>query len=411
VDSLFSVEMPDWLSNPEPATDTPAASQPPVAPLDREESLAPVELPSWVQAMRPMEAVISEATSGADDQPEEQEGPLAGLRGVIPGAPIGSSMRPKPITLKLQATSEQQAGAALLEQILGTETSPRALISSSFVASQQVLRWALAGLFLLVLGAVIILGSQNMPLPSAALPAELQSVSNTLESIPENGRVLVVVDYEPSLAGEMEAVGGPLLTHMVSLRHPTLSFLATSPNGPGLVERLLTNTNINRPEGLGYQAGVQYFNLGFLPGGSAGVLGFLESPGRIIPSAGVASLSEYDALLVMSDHAESGRVWVEQLQSQKQSDPALTDQPLLVVASAQAGPLLQPYVSSRQIDGMISGLSEAARYDSAKGVFPGAVRSYWDTFGIGLAMAIALIIIGSLWSVFAGIRARRAEAQ
>jgi hypothetical protein len=410
VDSLFTMEMPDWLSHPEPAADTPVASQPPAASRDSEESLAPVELPSWVQAMRPMEAVISETTS-IEDQPEEKEGPLAGLRGVIPGAPIGSSMRPKPISLKLQATSEQQASAALLEQILGSETSPRTLITSTVVASQQVLRWTVAGIVLLVLSAVIILGSQSMPLPSAALPPAMQSAADALESIPDNGRVLVIADYEPSLAGEMEAVGGPLLTHVVSLRHPTLAFLSTSPNGPGLVERLLTNTNISQPEGLGYQSGVQYFNLGYLPGGSAGVLGFIESPARIIPSAGVASLSEYDAMIVMSDHAESGRVWVEQLQNQKQKDLALAEQPLVMVASAQAGPLLQPYVSSQQISGMVSGLAEAARYDSARGVFPGKVRSYWDSFGIGLAMAIALIVIGSLWGVLAGLRARRAEAQ
>jgi hypothetical protein len=330
---------------------------------------------------------------------------------VIPGAPMGSSIRPKSISLKLQATGEQQASAALLEQILGTETNPRALIGSSFVASQRALRWALAGLFLLVLSAVIVSGSQWMPFPSAALPPELQSASDALESLPQNGRVLIVIDYEPSLAGEMEAVGGPLLTHLVSLRHPTLAFLSTSPNGPGLVERLLTNTNINRPEGLGYQAGLEYFNLGYLPGGSAGVLGFIESPARIIPGAGVGSLSEYDALILMTDHAESGRVWVEQLQNQRQKDTALAAKPLITVASAQAGPLLQPYVASRQINGMVSGLAEAARYDAARGVLPGRVRSYWDTFGIGLAMAIALIVIGSLWSVFAGMRARRAEAQ
>lgn len=411
VDSLFSMEMPDWLSHPQAAAETPAASQPPAASVNSEESLAPVELPSWVQAMRPVEAVISETTTSVEDEPEEKEGPLAGLRGVIPGAPIGSSIRPKPVSLKLQATEEQQSSAALLEQILGTETSPRALISSSFVASQQVLRWALAGLFLLVLSAVIILGSQWMPLPSASLPPEMQAASDALESIPENGRVLIVVDYEPSLSGEMEAVGGPLLTHMVSLRHPTLSFLSTSPNGPGLVERLMTNTNVSKPEGLGYQAGLQYFNLGYLPGGSAGVLGFIESPARIIPASEAASLSEYDALIVMTDHAESGRIWVEQLQNRKQTDPGLAGQPLLMVASAQAGPLLEPYVSSGQINGLISGLSNAARYDSARGVLPGVARSYWDTFGIGLAMAIALIVIGSLWSVFAGIRARRAEAQ
>ncbi len=51
---------------------------------------------------------------------------------------------------------------------------------------------------------------------------------------------------------------------------------------------------------------------------------------------------------------------------EKQLDLALTNQPLFMVASAQAGPLLQPYVSSRQITGMISGLPDAARYEFAQ---------------------------------------------
>ena len=73
-----------------------------------------------------------------------------------------------------------------------------------------------------------------------------------------------------------------------------------------------------------------------------------KDPQPCLPAANVGSFSEYAAVIVMSDHAESGRVWVEQLQNRKQLDPALANQPLLVIASAQAGPLLQPYVSSRQ---------------------------------------------------------------
>ena len=104
VDSLFSVEMPDWLARSEPTADTSASSQTDFPPAGSEESLAPVDLPSWVQAMRPMEAVISETGAGAEDEPEETQGPLAGLRGVIPGMAVGASMRPKAISLKLQAT-------------------------------------------------------------------------------------------------------------------------------------------------------------------------------------------------------------------------------------------------------------------------------------------------------------------
>ena len=103
---------------------------------------------------------------------------------------------------------------------------------------------------------------------------------------------------------------------------------------------------------------------------------------------------------------------MEQLHAQREngSDPALASQPLLVIASAQAGPLLEPYVSSQQITGMISGLGEAARYQASNGGSE-AARLYWDTFGIGLALAIVTIVLGSLWSLFTRVRARRADVE
>jgi hypothetical protein len=404
VDSLFSVEMPDWLSRSEPGTEESVSPQAGASSTESDKSLSPVDLPSWVQAMRPVEAVISETTSSVADQPTETEGPLAGLQGVIPIAPIGSSRRPKAISLKLQASDEQQASAVLLEQILGSETSPRTLITSAVVAPQQWLRWALTGVFLLVLGAVLFLRSQSMPIAASLPVAGMDSLSNAVANIPANAKVLVIIDYEPSLAGEMEAISDSVLDQMAQRSHPNFSFLSTSPNGAALVERLISNTTIN-------QAGSPYLNLGYLPGGATGVLGFIESPKQINPLADVQSFAEYSALVILSDHAESGRVWVEQLQNQKQIDATLANQPLLMVASAQAGPLLQPYLSSGQIAGLISGISDAAKYETKNSLQAGITRSYWDAFGVGLMMSIALIIVGSLWSLFTGIRARRAETK
>jgi len=416
VDSLLSMEMPDWLSRPEPEVAETSQQAPTSIPSmrspDEDETLAPVELPSWVQAMRPVEAVVSDNALTTDEQPAEQEGPLAGLRGLIPMAPIGSAKRPKPLSLKLQASDEQQAGATLLEQILASETSPRTVLAQAAVMPQNALRWALSALLLVVLGSMITLRTQALPV-SPALPEAVSAASSAVASIPENSQVLVVIDYEPALAGEMEATSGPLLDQLVLLRHPRLSFLSTSPNGSALAERLMTNTKINQPSplGLGYNPGEHYFNLGYLPGGASGVLEFVGSPRTAIPSAAVERLSEFSGVIVLTDHAESGRVWVEQLSALKQVDPALTNQPLLVVSSAQAGPLLQPYVSSRQITGMVSGLSDAATYEFINNSRPGIARSYWDTFGVGLMTAIAAITLGSLWSLFTGLRARRAEAK
>jgi Na+-translocating ferredoxin:NAD+ oxidoreductase RnfE subunit len=42
---------------------------------------------------------------------------------------------------------------------------------------------------------------------------------------------------------------------------------------------------------------------------------------------------------------------------------------------------------------------------------PGLARTYWDSFGIGLMMAVLAMVLGSIWNIFMGIRERRAEAE
>jgi len=239
-------------------------------------------------------------------------------------------------------------------------------------------------------------------------------MAGTIQSIPESAPLLVVIDYEPALASEMEASAGPLLDQLIVARSPHLTFISNSPNGSALAERLMTDTKINKstPDGgLGYQLDSDYFNIGYLPGGSAGVHGFVTQPKIIMPALNVNQFSDFAAVIVITDHAESGQVWIEQVQLIEQADPTLANQLLVVVASAQAGPLLQPYVSSKQVNGMISGLSDAARYEFMNGNRPGLARSYWDAFGVGLIMAILAIVLGSLWSLFTSFRARRAAAE
>ncbi|MGE5378395.1 MAG: hypothetical protein ACM3XO_25325 [Bacteroidota bacterium] len=405
VDAIFSQEMPDWLAQTKPVPGEPAEEG--GIHAESGETLTPAELPSWVQAMRPVEAMIAEAGPRLEDQPVERQGPLAGLKGVIPIAVIGSLRRPHPIPLTLQASAEQQASAGILEQILIAETTPRPVVSTPAMASQRNLRWVIAGLLLFVLAAVIVSGTQIMPV-SPVLPAAASNITNVILNVASNAPVLVIMDYQPSLAGEMEAISGPVLDQLVQLRHPYLSFVSTSPSGNALVERLLKNTNISQPDGTGYIAEQNYQNLGYLPGGESGVLAFLQSPPAAIPASRISQFSEYAAILLLTDQAESARTWVEQIDTMKQSDPALAGQPLLAVSSAQTGPMLQPYVSSGQINGLLSGLPVAARYELLNNNRPGTIRSYWDAFGVGMMMAVMLIVLGSLWSVYSGYRARSA---
>lgn len=398
-ETLFGADMPDWLSRtPEGAEATPFDS----ASTAGDESLAPVELPSWVQAMRPVDSAIGDLSASDVDQITEREGPLAGFRGVIPFAPIGSSLRPKALLLKLQATDEHQAGATLIEQIINGESALHSPSKkTAAIASQRMVRWILTGLFIIVLSLVIGSGTQSMPIYASATVNEL---SNHIATLPENPQVLVVIDYEPSLAGELEAAAGSMFEQLAVSRRSTFTFISMTPNGSGLVERLMSNTD------LGYQAGVQYFNSGFLPGGSAGVLGFIENP-RVMPGVNTDAFSNFEAVILMTDNSESSRVWVEQLDVAKGSDPLIASKPLFMVSSAQAGPIMQPYISSGQVDVMISGMPAAVQYEYVNNTRLRTARSYWDAFGIGLTLAIMSIVLGSLWNLFVGIRERRVEAE
>lgn len=411
LDSIFSMEMPEWLSALGPAEAKPSEGG---APLTEGEALAPAELPSWVQAMRPVEAVVPETpVGGTPGAIPEREGPLAGLQGVLPAVPgMIPSGKPKAHAIRLQATEGQQAHAALLEQIIAAESTPQPITTPPFVLSQRVLRWAIAALIVLLVSAMLFSGSRALPMP-VALPLETRAAFQVIERLPPNAAVLLVFDYEPALAGEMEAAAAPLVDNMLTLRGPRLTLLSTSPTGAALAERFLARTQA----GHGYQSGQQYVNLGYLAGGQSGVLGFAVNPPATMPFSldgqyawnlpplqDVRALADFDALVVLTDRVDAGRTWIEQTGQQRGAAP------LLIVASAQAGPMLLPYTLSGQVDGMVSGLSGGAGFEQANLGRPGLARAYWDAFSLGTFAAALMIAVGSLWNLFAGRQPRADEA-
>ncbi len=415
-DEVFgSMQLPDWLTSA--TTGQPAAEENLPRAAAKDESIAPAELPSWVQAMRPVEAAVQESSAAAGETAVESSGPLAGLQGVlpaIPGAAVPSS-RPKSHSIKLNATDEQQAQAALLEKILGAETAPVPMKASSVVTSQRVLRWALSAILLIVLGGVVFSQTQIFPLPSLA-PNETNSAIAAVNAIPQGAPVLAVFDYQPSTVGEMEAAGLPLMDQLILLRHPRLAILSTSPTGAALAERFMSSALSTLNAQNSYQRGEQYVDFGYLPGGLTGVYAFAQSPTAAMPLGadrsaiwqsaplqGVTHLSDFAAVIVLTDSVDSGRTWIEQTALERGSAP------MIIVSSAQAGPMLLPYVDSGQVAGLVSGLYGAAGVEQANGGLPGRVRHYWDAYSVGLLIAVAAIILGGLWNLVTGFQARRTQ--
>ncbi len=427
--AAFSMETPDWLSNLKPEQGTDATQPAQGESGQSSDSLKPADLPSWVQAMRPVEAIVSEAAPlPMEEGQTENQGPLAGLRAVLPASPGWGPMRKPPAySMKLQTTDSQQRYAAHLEKLISSELEPL-LIKSERPISGKILRWIVAILMILAVGLSVTTGILTAP-PIDLYPPE--GVGNTdpqappsmfkmISGLPASSPVLVVFDYEPALSGELEAAAAPVVDHLL-LSGALLTFVSTSPTGPVLAEQFLHDTQA----GHNLQAGEQYINLGYLAGGPAGIASFARSPSTAAPLAwstdpavngqvpwktesmppmppllGVQQLSDFKAVLVLTDNPDIARDWIEQ------AGPDLGDKPMAMVISAQAEPMLRPYYDSGQIQGLVTGLAGGKAYEQAIN-HTGVDQAYWNAFSVGMLVAEGLILAGGLWGAFGALRNRK----
>lgn len=409
VDALFaSMQAPGWLADLQ--TPEPEAGGESAGGIKEQASISPVALPNWVQAMRPSEPAPLGPGVGEPGANVEEGGPLLGLQGVLPAVPGAGvpTSRPRSKALKLAASELDQKQASLLENLIAGETRPLPLRGTPPAGIGRAFRWAASLLMLAAVGVASFSGSHVLAMPTS-MPNETAAAIEAARSLEPSAVVLVVFDYEPSTVGEMEATAAPLLDHMMILRHPRLAVVSTSPTGPALAERMLDGVLKDR----GYVRGQTYVNLGYIPGGLIGVQAFAQDPvatmpfgvaaepvWKSAPLAGTVQLAEFGAIVVITDSLESGRTWIEQTATSRGNVP------LILAASAQAGPMLLPYFDSGQVAGLVAGINGAAHVEIANNGLPGLVRQYWDAYSAGLYVATLLIALGTLWHLWRGYRNR-----
>lgn len=420
-ETAFSLETPDWLSKIIPEKSAEKTPQG-VAEGSTLENPEVSELPSWVQAMRPVESVVAEATPDSEEGAgvTEQSGPLAGLTGVLPVGPgIGLLSKPPAYSIKLQATDGQRRYATALESLINSESQPK-VVKSTHLASNRLWRWLVSILLILAVGLPLV---TNIQIPQATVlkSPEMLSAFSLIGSLPPNAPVLVVFDYDPALSGELEAAATPLMDQLL-LQGPRLALISTSPTGPALAERFLTDTSVSPLiAGHKYQPGQQYVDLGYLAGGPSGIQYFAMSPleaapftldgkpaWQLPPLQGVQKLSDFSAILILTDNADTGRIWIEQTGS------AIGSTPLLMVISAQTEPMLLPYYDSGQIKGLVTGLAGGEAYGQTYIRLDGQTgpaQHYWTSFSAGVLVAEFLIVLGALWYAVSGWVARRTKTR
>jgi hypothetical protein len=415
-EDAFAMEMPDWLSGITPAdTAATSAALPGEMAAVEPEALTPGELPAWVQAMRPVEAVIAETAGDVDDEQfVESQGPLAGFRNVLPFVPgLIAIRRPGVYSSKLQVNAGQQNNAALLEGLLSTESDSAKVKHKSHLHYNKFLRWMIALLLILLVAIPIVLGSTLTPINNL-YPPELLAANEVIKALPSNPNVLVVFDYEPAFSGEMTTASAPVLGQLMA-KGATLTAVSSLPTG-SVQANLLLATYLSSYNYLGSDS---FINLGYIPGGAAGIYNFATNPAGTIPVdvqgnpvwsdssgflADTSQLSDFDAMVILVDGSETAQIWIEQ------SRLPLGATPLLMVISAQSEPMILPYYDSKQVQGMVTGLFGGAYYEQIT-ASPATARLFWDAFAVAFFVAEVIIVVGGIWALIAAWQSRLARKE
>jgi hypothetical protein len=391
---------PDWLTKAVPV-ETPESSE------EKEEPIAAADLPTWLEALRPKDATSPsrpiEDVSGAE---VVTAGPLSGLRGVLTAQPSAiRAQKPPTYSIKLRVTEEQQARMQMMEELLAEEGKPKPLPAQHAITSQYIFRLIIAiALLLPVVWMVISKSQQTSPPQPGNIPGVVDFTQKT-QMLPSGAAVLVAFDYEAGFAGEMNLAVTSVISQLMN-KSAYLTLVATTPSGPAIAESVIKNAS----ESLAGSQDIylSYANLGYVPGGTMGLLGLVTSPKSVLPYSlddknvwagtplnSITSIEDFAAVIVMTNDADTARIWIEQV------GPKLLEAgtPLLIITSAQAEPLIRPYYESSpaQVQGLIAGLAGGIAY--ARTIGNTQNNGVWDAFSAGITVSVLIILIGSIAGV------------
>jgi len=388
----------------------------PATQVEEQSDLFPVELPSWLKDMRPVEAIAVGSAAASDKELEKTEsaGPLAGLKGILPAEPdVSQTQKPKTYSVKLHVTDEQKYQSNLLIDMIKAEGVAIPTPASPVITPQHLLRIGIASvLFISILFSLV----TGIPDVGASLAtSEVSEVFKLIESLQTGSPVLLAIDYDPAYSGEMDSITGVIVNHLIS-RGLYLTFISSISTGAIQAEHLLAMLNQGKKEG--FSTPQQYINLGFIPGEATGLYRFAKSPKQVIPFdikgkpawnvhniQRVESISGFSLVIVATENPDIARSWIEQV------EPLLEGSPLMMIVSAQAEPITRPYYSAypRQVQGLINGLTDGVAYNSLLKSSE-RIGEYWPPYNVGMLFAGLLIAIGGMVNLALAYRVHRKKS-
>ncbi len=410
---LAEGDLPDWLQEMKPA-DLTASEQGetqddwqtifenmPPSQHEMGESavgLSSAEIPAWLQALKPraggeVEEIVE------SDEPPETEGPLAGLRGVLPVAPTIAEPTAAATAAQYTISKDQQQQISLLHQLTHEEPAKTKQIARKKATTFSGLWRAILGILLLAaILAGIIIPRTDIGLPETALPVS-QSALDTFETVdPIIGRsVLVAFDYTPSMAAELDPIALMLLRQLAANGNQVMT-ISQSAAGTAIADQLVSEVSDLESQSLGLLTGEA---VGLRSLGSC--LNTVDSCeplfDQLTDTAVQSDLADLGLVIILTSDRNSLINWVEQVESQ-------TEVPVISAVAQPLGPLTIPYLSSGQLEGSLNGIPAASAYEKRLLGQDGSAFQQFAAQTIVMWVVIVTLIVAALFYGLTGLSSR-----
>lgn len=335
------------------------------------------DLPEW-EEIDVVEAGTPLAAADEAKEPSmgvvETQGLLAGVTGAIPIEPIIRQSRrvplPAPPITDEPASAETDEATALFAQIAGGAVRPEPITVPRSAARGTGFLHLL--LMVAVLGGILLKAAGWELFNSPVATPAVQAYSTTLAALPRDATVLVAVEYEGSIADELNP---SLLATFNQIRDTApegrVVVVSTSPLGTALV-REAWDASVEAVGGK-----TEWDGVGYVTGGTAGQR---------------ATLARYPAAmtLVVAGDSLAAQRWIEQITA------LAPERPLLAIVPAGAEVMVRPYLASGQVDGLIGNVTESAAYELSQTDEGGNAWARLDTITLAALVIVLAMVVGWL---------------
>ena len=248
-------------------------------------------------------------------------------------------------------------------------------------------------IFLLVALGVVLPLLHPLNLPVTVTP-RVQAAYNAIDALPPGSKVLISMDYEPDIMAELMPMSIAVMRHCFK-KHLQVIAMTLYPAGTGLGERAIHIAA--EAEGavrnkdyawLGYKSGFQVVMIG-IGENLRGMypVDFYGTPLDSIPILRGVNSYRQMAMVVNLSGSSATDYWIQFAQGRFHA-------PLVVGCTAVMATDYYPYLSSKQILGLIGGMKGAAEYERLMDVL-GDDRRGMDAQSLVHLIVVALVLVGN----------------